>query len=68
MTLSCGASASERGQAFDYQQVFAAADAALYEAKRGGRDRVYVGSAAGVEPHPLLAFEPVSDPGTPVLQ
>jgi diguanylate cyclase (GGDEF)-like protein len=68
VTLSCGASASERGQAFDYEQVFAAADAALYEAKRGGRDRVYVGSAGGLEPHPLLEFEPAADHVTPVLQ
>jgi PleD family two-component response regulator len=33
-------SASERGEAFDYAVVFAEADAALYEAKRLGRDRV----------------------------
>jgi diguanylate cyclase (GGDEF)-like protein len=40
VTLSLGVSASERGRAFDYAPVFADADAALYEAKRTGRDRV----------------------------
>jgi diguanylate cyclase (GGDEF)-like protein len=40
VTLSLGVSASERGDAFDYAAVFAEADAALYEAKRSGRDRV----------------------------
>jgi diguanylate cyclase (GGDEF)-like protein len=40
VTLSLGVSASERGEAFDYAVVFAEADAALYEAKRLGRDRV----------------------------
>jgi diguanylate cyclase (GGDEF)-like protein len=45
VTLSLGVSASERGEAFDYAVVFAEADAALYEAKRSGRDRVCGGSA-----------------------
>ena len=40
VTLSLGVTASERGQTFDYAAVFAEADAALYEAKRAGRDRV----------------------------
>jgi diguanylate cyclase (GGDEF)-like protein len=40
VTLSLGVSASERGQVFDYAAVFAEADAALYDAKRSGRDRV----------------------------
>ena len=34
ITISFGVSASTSGEAFDYDQVFAAADAALYEAKR----------------------------------
>lgn len=46
ITVSLGVSASARGDAFDYQRVFAEADAALYEAKRGGRDQVC--SAASV--------------------
>jgi diguanylate cyclase (GGDEF)-like protein len=44
LTMSFGVSASQRGNAFDYDAVFAEADAALYEAKRGGRDQVVVGA------------------------
>jgi diguanylate cyclase (GGDEF)-like protein len=40
ITMSFGVGASERGEAFDYAEVFKAADAALYRAKRNGRDRV----------------------------
>jgi diguanylate cyclase (GGDEF)-like protein len=40
VTMSFGVGASARGEAFDYPVVFARADAALYEAKRRGRDRV----------------------------
>jgi diguanylate cyclase (GGDEF)-like protein len=46
VTISCGVSASERGSRFSYESVFAAADAALYEAKRAGRNRVCDGRAA----------------------
>ena len=47
VTISLGVSASERGQAFDYAAVFAESDAALYEAKRLGRDRVCTSDPAG---------------------
>lgn len=40
VTLSCGVAASSPGSAFRYEEVFAAADAALYEAKRSGRNCV----------------------------
>jgi diguanylate cyclase (GGDEF)-like protein len=40
LTMSFGVSASPPGAEFHYEQVFAGADAALYEAKRAGRDRV----------------------------
>jgi diguanylate cyclase (GGDEF)-like protein len=39
VTMSFGVSASEKGR-FDYEEVFAAADEALYEAKRAGANRV----------------------------
>jgi diguanylate cyclase (GGDEF)-like protein len=42
VTMSFGVSASERGNRFDYDVAFARADAALYEAKRTGRNRVCV--------------------------
>jgi diguanylate cyclase (GGDEF)-like protein len=40
MTMSFGVSGSPSGHAFDYHDIFANADAALYEAKRSGRNRV----------------------------
>jgi diguanylate cyclase (GGDEF)-like protein len=40
VTMSFGVHASERNHTFDYPAVFSEADAALYEAKREGRDRV----------------------------
>jgi diguanylate cyclase (GGDEF)-like protein len=40
LTMSFGVSASPPQGEFDYDAVFAAADRALYQAKRGGRDRV----------------------------
>jgi diguanylate cyclase (GGDEF)-like protein len=51
VTMSCGVAASQPGAGFDYERVFSAADAALYEAKRSGRDRV-CGAAGGI---PIVA-------------
>jgi diguanylate cyclase (GGDEF)-like protein len=42
VTMSLGASASARGEAFDYEAVFADADAALYDAKHAGSNCVRV--------------------------
>jgi diguanylate cyclase (GGDEF)-like protein len=44
MTMSFGVSASLRGGGFDFEAVFAEADAALYEAKRSGRNAVRMAS------------------------
>jgi diguanylate cyclase (GGDEF)-like protein len=46
VTMSFGVAASASGEVFDYETVFAAADAALYEAKHGGRNRVFPPPAA----------------------
>jgi diguanylate cyclase (GGDEF)-like protein len=43
-TMSFGVAASERGSPFQYATVFSLADAALYQAKRSGRDRVCLAS------------------------
>ena len=40
VTLSCGVAASRAGTTFHYDEVFAAGDSALYEAKRQGRNTV----------------------------
>ena len=50
LTVSIGVAASARGTAFDWDEVFARADAALYRAKADGRDRV------AVEPPSALAL------------
>jgi diguanylate cyclase (GGDEF)-like protein len=45
VTISCGVAASEPGTRFDFQAAFTVADAALYEAKANGRNRVSPQSA-----------------------
>ena len=52
VTMSFGVSASGRGEPFEYQDVFSEADAALYRAKRGGRNQVCMVGSAGI---PTLA-------------
>jgi diguanylate cyclase (GGDEF)-like protein len=48
VTMSFGVAASTRGKAFDYEPLFAKADAALYQAKQGGRDQVCVDAREAV--------------------
>ncbi|MFN8215094.1 MAG: GGDEF domain-containing protein [Solirubrobacterales bacterium] len=43
VTLSAGVAASKAGEAFDHAALFAACDAALYAAKREGRNRAFAG-------------------------
>ena len=48
VTMSFGVAGSANGHAFDYEREFAAADAALLEAKRDGRNRVRSASAVAL--------------------
>jgi diguanylate cyclase (GGDEF)-like protein len=50
MTMSFGVSASAKGTRFDFEEIFGAADDALYEAKDGGRNRVCVIEPDGDRP------------------
>ncbi len=64
ITMSVGVGASAPDESFDYATVFAAADAALYSAKRGGRNRVCVAESR-TETSPTLGL--FGAEGTPAL-
>ncbi len=53
VTISLGVGASIPGTRFDYDLVFEQADAALYTAKRAGRNRVVVAAEEPPQGHPL---------------
>lgn len=59
VTMSFGVSASEDGAAFDYATVFSRADAALYEAKRSGRNCVW-GATPSTTSGAQAALDPVT--------
>jgi diguanylate cyclase (GGDEF)-like protein len=68
VTMSVGVGASAQSERFDYDTVFASADAALYEAKRSGRNRVCVaqpGSAIARDAHEAARMRPAD--GTPAI-
>jgi diguanylate cyclase (GGDEF)-like protein len=47
VTMSFGVAATAPGERFDFHALFGRADAALYEAKRSGRDRVVTAAPGG---------------------
>ncbi|HTZ86713.1 MAG TPA: diguanylate cyclase [Solirubrobacteraceae bacterium] len=57
ITISIGVSAAS-GEQMEYESLFKAADLALYEAKRAGRNRVVGSGAPGFLPAPLEAELP----------
>lgn len=59
LTMSLGVSASRRDHPFDYEAVFAVADAALYGAKADGRNRVRAGRISAVNGDGPDAIAPV---------
>jgi diguanylate cyclase (GGDEF)-like protein len=66
VTMSFGVSASARGATFRYRDVFVAADAALYEAKHAGRDRVCTAaSSAPASDPPVSVQSPLARAGVP---
>jgi diguanylate cyclase (GGDEF)-like protein len=59
LTMSFGLGASPAGSPFDYETVFAAADAAMYEAKEDGGNRICSGTVVATD-----GAGPVSEPFT----
>jgi diguanylate cyclase (GGDEF)-like protein len=55
VTMSFGVAASADGEAFDFDALYTRADAALYAAKRSGRDRVCGGPSAPLTEHSEVA-------------
>jgi diguanylate cyclase (GGDEF)-like protein len=54
VTMSFGVAASEAGESFDFEAVFARADAGLYAAKHAGRNCVSTGAPEPVRPSGVL--------------
>jgi diguanylate cyclase (GGDEF)-like protein len=65
VTMSLGVGASQQGECFNYASVFSVADAALYRAKRSGRNRVCVADSAQPAPAGALDVSVYSQPGGP---
>jgi diguanylate cyclase (GGDEF)-like protein len=57
VTVSLGVAASEPGEPFKFKPVLAQADAALYAAKRAGRDRACMAGLVVGEDQPMRAVE-----------